>query len=281
MSAAGHAAAADRAGRCLPVQAEDARGATKFPLIVELEPLFACNLKCEGCGKIQHPRRRAQAAHAGRAGGRRRCEESRRADGVDRRRRAADAPADRRDRAPAGRAGRSTSSCARTRCCCARSWTSSQPSPYFALAVHIDGLRERHDESVAQGGRLRRGGGGHQGGQAARLPGHHQHDLLQHRHPADRHRGAQLPQRRARGRRDDDLARRTPTRRPPTRSTSSASSRPGSCSRRPSRAARRKRWRLNHSPLFLDFLEGKVDFDVHARGASRPTRCSAGSGPAT
>src|SRR5581483_8182120 len=27
----------------------------KFPLIVELEPLFACNLKCEGCGKIQHP----------------------------------------------------------------------------------------------------------------------------------------------------------------------------------------------------------------------------------
>ena len=31
------------------------RGRTKFPLIVELEPLFACNLKCAGCGKIQHP----------------------------------------------------------------------------------------------------------------------------------------------------------------------------------------------------------------------------------
>ncbi len=27
----------------------------KFPLIVEVEPLFACNLKCNGCGKIQHP----------------------------------------------------------------------------------------------------------------------------------------------------------------------------------------------------------------------------------
>src|SRR5712692_795904 len=27
----------------------------KFPLIVELEPLFACNLKCAGCGKIQEP----------------------------------------------------------------------------------------------------------------------------------------------------------------------------------------------------------------------------------
>src|ERR1700720_4797958 len=27
----------------------------KFPLLVELEPLFACNLKCAGCGKIQKP----------------------------------------------------------------------------------------------------------------------------------------------------------------------------------------------------------------------------------
>jgi hopanoid biosynthesis associated radical SAM protein HpnH len=31
------------------------RGREKFPLIVELEPLFACNLACAGCGKIQHP----------------------------------------------------------------------------------------------------------------------------------------------------------------------------------------------------------------------------------
>ena len=29
---------------------------------------------------------------------------------------------------------------------------------------------------------------------------------------------------------------------------------------------RRKRWRLNHSPLFLDFLEGKVDFSCTAWG---------------
>src|SRR3954454_20953192 len=28
---------------------------TRFPLIVELEPLFACNLTCAGCGKIQYP----------------------------------------------------------------------------------------------------------------------------------------------------------------------------------------------------------------------------------
>src|SRR5438128_6930716 len=27
----------------------------KFPLLVELEPLFQCNLECSGCGKIQYP----------------------------------------------------------------------------------------------------------------------------------------------------------------------------------------------------------------------------------
>src|SRR5437763_15446209 len=40
----------------------------KFPLIVELEPLFQCNLECAGCGKIQHPehvlRRRMSVADA-------------------------------------------------------------------------------------------------------------------------------------------------------------------------------------------------------------------------
>ncbi|HWW09081.1 MAG TPA: DUF3463 domain-containing protein, partial [Candidatus Acidoferrales bacterium] len=29
---------------------------------------------------------------------------------------------------------------------------------------------------------------------------------------------------------------------------------------------RRKKWRLNHSPLFLDFLEGKVDYSCTAWG---------------
>src|SRR4051812_49793025 len=40
----------------------------RFPLIVELEPLFQCNLECAGCGKIQHPehvlRRRMPVAQA-------------------------------------------------------------------------------------------------------------------------------------------------------------------------------------------------------------------------
>jgi MoaA/NifB/PqqE/SkfB family radical SAM enzyme len=31
------------------------KGDEKFPLLVELEPLFQCNLSCSFCGKIQYP----------------------------------------------------------------------------------------------------------------------------------------------------------------------------------------------------------------------------------
>jgi hopanoid biosynthesis associated radical SAM protein HpnH len=31
------------------------KGRKKFPLVLMLEPLFRCNLACNGCGKIQHP----------------------------------------------------------------------------------------------------------------------------------------------------------------------------------------------------------------------------------
>jgi len=31
------------------------KGSKHYPFIVEIEPLFACNLSCPGCGKIQHP----------------------------------------------------------------------------------------------------------------------------------------------------------------------------------------------------------------------------------
>ena len=76
-------------------------GAKSSRCIVELEPLFACNLKCEGCGKIQHPagllKQRMPVEQAVGA-----VLECGRPDGLDRGRRAAHAPADRRDRPPAG-----------------------------------------------------------------------------------------------------------------------------------------------------------------------------------
>ena len=30
-------------------------GKKRYPLVLMLEPLFRCNLACNGCGKIQHP----------------------------------------------------------------------------------------------------------------------------------------------------------------------------------------------------------------------------------
>ena len=44
---------------------------------------------------------------------------------------------------------------------------------------------------------------------------------------------------------------------------------------------RRKKWRLNHTPLFLDFLEGKVDYECTPWGDPELLAASAGSGPAT
>ena len=37
------------------LMAQKLRGKKRFPLVLMLEPLYRCNLECEGCGKIQHP----------------------------------------------------------------------------------------------------------------------------------------------------------------------------------------------------------------------------------
>ena len=60
------------------------KGDKHYPFIVEIEPLFACNLSCPGCGKIQHPDRHPAQAAVG--GGRRRGRRGERhAHGLDRR----------------------------------------------------------------------------------------------------------------------------------------------------------------------------------------------------
>lgn len=37
------------------VLAQKLKGNKRYPLVLMLEPLFRCNLECAGCGKIQHP----------------------------------------------------------------------------------------------------------------------------------------------------------------------------------------------------------------------------------
>src|SRR3954467_14709252 len=124
----------------------------KFPLIVELEPLFACNLACNGCGKIQDPheilRQRMPVEQAVAA-----VEEC-------------GAPAvsiaggepfmhPQIDVMVAELVKRKKFVYLCTNGELVRKWWdrfSFTPSHYFSFAVHIDGLRERHDASVAKEG---------------------------------------------------------------------------------------------------------------------------------
>src|SRR3984885_11732365 len=127
-------------------------GNEKFPLIVELEPLFACNLKCNGCGKIQQPanllRQRMPVERAvgavlesgapmvSIAGGEPLMHpqiDEMVAELVKRKKYVylctnAELVRPRFDR------------------------FNFKPSHYFSFAIHIDGLQERHDESVAKEG---------------------------------------------------------------------------------------------------------------------------------
>jgi hopanoid biosynthesis associated radical SAM protein HpnH len=125
-------------------------GRDKFPIAVELEPLYACNLACAGCGKIQHPasilkkRMSVDQAVSGImdsgapivcvAGGEPLIhpeihEISREL--VKRR--------------------RYVFMCTNG-LLMRKKMDLFEPSPYFAWTVHIDGLRERHDESVCKTG---------------------------------------------------------------------------------------------------------------------------------
>src|SRR5579863_3312505 len=122
----------------------------KFPLIVELEPLFQCNLECVGCGKIQHPehtlRRRMPVEQAIAA-----IEES----GAPMVSIAGGEPLihpeiDEIVRQLIARK-RFVYLCTNA-ILMEKKLDLFEPSPYFAWAVHMDGLRERHDASVCREG---------------------------------------------------------------------------------------------------------------------------------
>ncbi len=55
------------------------------------------------------------------------------------------------------------------------------PSPYFAFVVHVDGLRERHDEVVCRDGVFDECVDAIKAAQARGLPGHDEQHVLQHR----------------------------------------------------------------------------------------------------
>jgi hopanoid biosynthesis associated radical SAM protein HpnH len=233
----------------------------KYPLVVEIEPLFACNLECPGCGKIQHPTE------------------------ILRRRLSADDIVGAMDE------------CGAPMCSIAggepllhpeidtivrelvkrkkfvylctnavllrRKMHLFTPSPYFSWVVHIDGLGERHDQAVAREGVF--------------------DEVV-----------AAVREAKARGFRVTSNSTFFSTDSPKTvrdvldflnddLEVDAMMISPGyAYEKAPDQLhflsagstkklfrdafgeGRRRRWRLNHSPLFLDFLEGKVDFPCTA-----------------
>jgi hopanoid biosynthesis associated radical SAM protein HpnH len=124
----------------------------KFPLIVELEPLYACNLACNGCGKIQQPievlQQRMPVARAVAA-----IEEC----GAPMVSIAGGEPLlhPQIDQIVSELIKRKKYVYLCTNAKLVRKWWDRfdfTPSRFFSFAIHVDGLRERHDASVAQEG---------------------------------------------------------------------------------------------------------------------------------
>src|SRR6201994_2199559 len=122
----------------------------KFPLIVELEPLFQCNLACAGCGKIQHPeatlRQRMPVEKAIGA-----IEEG----GPPLVSIAGGEPLIHPEIDEIVRqlvARKKFVYLCTNALLLEKKLHLFKPSPYFAWAIHMDGLRERHDESVEREG---------------------------------------------------------------------------------------------------------------------------------
>ena len=126
------------------------RGVKRFPLVMELEPLFACNLACAGCGKIQHPaqvlKQRMSVERA--VGAAEEC-------GAPVVSIAGGEPLIHPEvhtiAAELVKRKKFVYLCTNALLMHKR-FDDFEPSPYFAWAVHIDGMRERHDESVCQEG---------------------------------------------------------------------------------------------------------------------------------
>jgi MoaA/NifB/PqqE/SkfB family radical SAM enzyme len=211
----------------------------KFPLIVELEPLFACNLKCAGCGKIQQPasllKQRMPVEQAIGA-----VEES----GAPMVSIAGGEPLMHPQIevivAELIKRKKFVFLCTNA-LLLPKKLDKFTPSPYFAFTVHIDGLKERHDESVCKDGVFDT-----DTPQTIIDVMNYLNDDLKVSEmmisPAYAYEKA--PD-------QEHFLGVTETRELFKKAFDNGN---------------RKRWRLNHSPMFLDFLEGKKDFACTAWG---------------
>src|SRR5438093_437310 len=229
----------------------------KFPLLVELEPLFACNLACAGCGKIQYPAhllKRRMSVEQAVAG----IQES----GAPMVSIAGGEPLIHPEvhliAQELIKRKKFVYLCTNA-LLMQKKMHLFKPSPYFAWAVHMDGLRERHDASVCEEGVFDVAVEAIKDAKANGFRVTTNTTFFSHDTPKTVREVLDFL--------NDELKvdammispafwyEKAPDQEhfPPvdmTRKLFAEAFADG----------HRKKWRLNHSPLFLDFLEGKVDY---------------------
>jgi hopanoid biosynthesis associated radical SAM protein HpnH len=229
----------------------------KFPLIVELEPLFACNLACAGCGKIQYPaatlKRRMSVEDAIRG-----VEEC----GAPMVSIAGGEPLVHPEVHVIAeeliKRKKFVFLCTNG-ILMKKKMDNFEPSPYFAWVVHLDGMRERHDQFVEREGIFDKCVDAIKEAQRRGFRVNTNTTFLTTDTPKTVRDVLDFL---------NDELKVDQMMLSPAYAYEKAPDQehfPGvTASRKLFSEAfadgRRKKWRLNHTPLFLDFLEGKVDF---------------------
>jgi hopanoid biosynthesis associated radical SAM protein HpnH len=239
------------------------RGVEKFPIVLQIEPLFRCNLACAGCGKIQQPEeilaKRLTVEQC--LGAAEEC----------------GAPV-------VSIAGGEplihpeiheiTHALVKRRkfvylntntLLMKKKLDLFTPSPYFVWSIHLDGKRERHDQSVCRPGVF---------------------DIAVEAIREAQRRGFRVTTNTTFFTQDDaesirgildfindelkvdamQIAPGYAYERAPDQEHFLGPERTRAIFKEAFAGGSRKRWRLNHTPLYLDFLEGKVDFSCTAWG---------------
>ena len=230
----------------------------RFPLLVELEPLFACNLACAGCGKIQYPagilKQRMPVEQALAA-----IEES----GAPMVSIAGGEPLIHPEihlmAAELIKRRKFVYLCTNA-LLMEKKLDLFTPSPYFAWAVHIDGLRERHDQSVCEEGVFDTAVLAIKAAKAAGFRVTTNSTFFTHDSPESIRAVLDFL--------NDELQVDAMMISPayaywkaPDQDHFLGVEETHRLFSTAFAGGARKRWRLNHSPLFLDFLEGKVDYE--------------------
>jgi hopanoid biosynthesis associated radical SAM protein HpnH len=237
--------------------AQKLRRREKFPLLVELEPLFQCNLACSFCGKIQHPehilKQRMPVDQALAA-----IEEC----GAPMVSIAGGEPLVHPEvhviASELLRRKKFVFLC--TNAILLRNKLDNfKPSPYFTWVIHLDGLRERHDQFVERAGIFDKAVAAIAEAKARGFrvatnttflstdTPETVREVLDYLNDELKVDAMQISPAYAYEKAPDQDHFPGVTQ---TRALFSAAFADG----------RRKKWRLNHTPLFLDFLEGKVDY---------------------